>query len=80
MIPIRLLIVPMELPRGCSVSTPKVWNMLFIPWLKCNPNDAMATEFAEVVRRIEALGQNVNNLYTKKLRRIIRPLEKLIRV
>ncbi len=42
-------------------------------------DDALAAELAEVVRRVDVLGQRVNNLYTRKLRTTIRPLERLIR-
>ncbi len=42
-------------------------------------NDTLATELAEIVRRIEELGQIVSNAYTRKLRGKFRPLERLIR-
>lgn len=48
--------------------------------IKQNGRDALAAELAEVVRRVDVLGQGVNNLYTRKLRGMFRPLEKLIRV
>ncbi len=41
---------------------------------------ALAAELAEVVRRVEELRQSANNLYTRKLRTAIRPLERLISV
>ena len=43
-------------------------------------DNALVIEFDEIVRRIEELGQGVNNVYTRELRGMFRPLEKLISV
>ena len=43
------------------------------------PDHAMATELDEIIRRIEELGQNVNNAYTRELRGMFRPLKRLVK-